>query len=143
MVRSGGEIGGLREEGESVHYYLFPTLVDSGEGRDWLGRGERRLVNQEAVARRHSLDRLNTINESKEKKIQLIPYGRNLTYQFPLLNRPGHEPARSFTKESRAGSSFTMRGSSRLEPPRREPARGFTVRYSRSQTRRRGEQEPG
>jgi len=37
-------------------------------GRDWPGRGERHLARQEAAVHRHSLDRLNTINDSPPPK---------------------------------------------------------------------------
>jgi len=60
MVRSGGEIHGVSGEEMWLWYVIF---VDSGEGRDWPGRGERHLVKQEAAVHRHSLGRLNTINE--------------------------------------------------------------------------------
>jgi len=40
------------------------------EGRDWLGSGGRHLSDQSAAVHRHSLDRLNTINDFLIKKKQ-------------------------------------------------------------------------
>jgi len=37
-------------------------------GRDWPGRGARHLGHQSAAVHCHSLDRLNTINDSLKKK---------------------------------------------------------------------------
>jgi len=68
MVCSDGEV---RSVG-AVNIY-----VNRVEGRGRPGRGERHLVKQETVVHRHSLDRLNTINDfKKKKKLRTIARGR-------------------------------------------------------------------
>jgi len=52
--------------------WVLNHYVDSGEGRDWLGREERHLVKQEAAVHRHSLDSLNTINDSPPPKKKIL-----------------------------------------------------------------------
>ena len=41
--------------------------MDSGEGRDGPGSGERHLGNRKAAVHHYSLDRLNMINDSPQK----------------------------------------------------------------------------
>jgi len=62
MVRGGSEVCGMRRAGRDVI-----KSCKSGGGRDWPGRGERHLAYQGAAVHRHSLDRLNTINDSPKK----------------------------------------------------------------------------
>ena len=58
---------GLSVEGERVKEAfgcsIFVIPIVRG-GRDWPGRGERRLGDQNAAVHRHSLDRLTMINDS-------------------------------------------------------------------------------
>jgi len=63
MVRGDSGVRGMRRAGGDVI-----KSCKKGGGRDWPGRGERHLAFQEAAVHRHSLDRLNTINDSKKKK---------------------------------------------------------------------------
>jgi len=53
--------------------------VESGGGRHWPGGRERHLVKQEAAVLRHSLDRLNTNNDSLKKKKKLLK-ATNVSY---------------------------------------------------------------
>jgi len=63
---------GARQWGDSYvkegRVEVVLCIVDIGEGRDWPGRRERHLGDQKAAVHRHSLDRLNTINDSLKKK---------------------------------------------------------------------------
>ena len=52
--------------GDAVHYL---ESVDSGEGRNWpVGRREATRTCSGAAVHRHSLDRLNAINDTLKKK---------------------------------------------------------------------------
>ena len=96
-MRGGGKICAINRQ-----------YIIRGEGRDWLGWGERHPSNWGAAVNRHSLERLNAINDYSKKK----KYGRGRIFRvipYPhlrILNIPHGGPPPTFGRYHRLYSGM-------------------------------------